>query len=128
MRYFQTKITMMNFKKSMSSLPFSPFKKAGNLIFISGQVGQKEGKLVSESLENQVIQAVANIAEILKQNNLGLENVVDVTAFLVNQEDYALFNQVYTKQFSEPYPTRTTVTVKSLPLGAKVELKAIASK
>ncbi|MEK7629431.1 MAG: RidA family protein [Patescibacteria group bacterium] len=119
---------MMNFKKSMSSLPFSPFKKAGNLIFISGQVGQKEGKLVSESLENQVIQAVANIAEILKQNNLGLENVVDVTAFLVNQEDYALFNQVYTKQFSEPYPTRTTVTVKSLPLGAKVELKAIASK
>ena len=127
MRYFQTKITMMNFKKSMSSLPFSPFKsRKFNFYFWAGWA--KRRKLVSESLENQVIQAVANIAEILKQNNLGLENVVDVTAFLVNQEDYALFNQVYTKQFSEPYPTRTTVTVKSLPLGAKVELKAIASK
>ncbi|MEK7564833.1 MAG: RidA family protein [Patescibacteria group bacterium] len=112
----------------MSSLPFSPFKQVGDLFFISGQVGQKEGKLVSESLKDQVIQAVANIAEILKQNGLSLENVIDVTAFLVNQEDYALFNQVYAKQFIEPYPTRTTVTVKSLPLNAKVELKAIASK
>lgn len=112
----------------MSNFPLSPFKKAGDIIFISGQVGQIEGKLVSESLEDQIIQAVANIAEILKQNSLGLENVIDVTAFLVNQEDYALFNQVYAKQFTDPYPTRTTVTVKSLPLGAKVELKAIASK
>ena len=112
----------------MSNFPLSSFKQAGNLIFISGQVGQKEGKLVSESLEDQVIQAVANIVEILKQNGLGLENIIDVTAFLVNQEDYALFNEVYAKQFTAPYPTRTTVTVKSLPLSAKVELKAIASK
>ncbi len=104
----------------MPNFPLSQFKQVGDLIFISGQVGQKEGKLVSESLEDQVIQAVANIAEILKQNGLGLENVIDVTAFLVNQ--------VYAKQFTEPYPTRTTVTVKSLPLNAKVELKAIASR
>jgi 2-iminobutanoate/2-iminopropanoate deaminase len=112
----------------MFNFPLSPFKKVGDLIFISGQVGQKEGGLVSENLEDQITQAVANIAEILKQNNLGLENVIDVTAFLIDQADYTLFNQVYTKLFKEPYPTRTTVTVKSLPLGAKVELKAIASK
>lgn len=112
----------------MSIYPLSPFKQAGNLLFISGQVGQKDGQLVSDNLEEQVKQAVANITAILRQNDLEIKDVVDVTAFLVEQNDYIAFNEVYSKAFAEPYPTRTTVTVKSLPLGAKVELKAMAAK
>ncbi len=112
----------------MSNYPLSPYKQVGNLLFISGQIGQKDGRLVADNLEEQVKQAVDNITAILQQNGMGLNNVIDVTAFLVDQNDYAAFNEVYSKSFTEPYPTRTTVTVKSLPLGAKVEIKAIASK
>lgn len=110
----------------MTNYPLSPFKQVGNLLFISGQNGQKDGQLVSDNLEEQVKQAVANITAILLQNGLEIKNVVDVMAFLVDQNDYVAFNEIYSQAFTEPYPTRTTVTVKSLPLGAKVELKAIA--
>jgi len=53
-------------------------------------------------------------------------SVIDVTAFLIDQSDYQSFNEIYAELFKEPFPTRTTVTVKSLPLGARVELKVIA--
>lgn len=110
----------------MNIYPLSPFKQVGNLLFISGQIGQKDGKLVSEGLREQTVQAIQNVKNILEQNALSIMNVVDVTAFLTDQQDYADFNDEYAKQFETPYPTRTTVTVKSLPLDAKVEIKVIA--
>lgn len=112
----------------MANFPLSPFRQVGNLLFISGQIGQKNGQLVSENVEDQVTQAVSNIVDILKQNGLDLKSVADVTVFLTEQNNYAAFNETYAKCFAEPYPSRTTVTVKSLPLGAKVELKVVATK
>jgi 2-iminobutanoate/2-iminopropanoate deaminase len=109
-----------------NTYPLSPFKKVGNLLFISGQIGQKDGKLVSDDLKEQINQTVQNIKNILEQNNLNIKDVVDVTVFLVDQDDYADLNDEYAKLFEQPYPTRTTVTVKSLPLNAKIEIKAIA--
>ena len=99
---------------------------SGLLVFLSGQVGIKDGKLISDDIREQTEQAIENVAAILKANALTLNEIVDVTAFLTNQEDYDAFNEIYAKRFSEPFPTRTTVTVKSLPLGAKVELKVVA--
>jgi 2-iminobutanoate/2-iminopropanoate deaminase len=112
----------------MSNFPLSPSKTTNGLIFISGQIGQKNGQLVSNNLEEQLVQTIKNIVQILEADNLTLRNVVDVTAFLVDQDDYSIFNEVYAREFQEPYPARTTVTVKSLPLGAKMELKVIASR
>lgn len=112
----------------MAKFPLSSFKAVGGLLFISGQIGQKDGTLVSEDLEQQIIQAIANIREILNQNNLNLKNIVDVTAFLIDENDYTPFNEVYKNSLEEPYPTRTTVTVRALPLGARVELKAVAMR
>ena len=112
----------------MLNFPLSPSKNTDGLVFISGQIGQQDGQLVSDDIEGQLIQTVKNIATILEANSLTLGNVVDVTAFLVDQNDYNIFNEVYTKEFQKPYPARTTVTVKSLPLEAKVELKVIASR
>jgi 2-iminobutanoate/2-iminopropanoate deaminase len=112
----------------MSNFPLSPSKQIGNLLFISGQIGQQEGQLVSDDITGQVKKTIANIAQILEQNGMSLKDVIDVTAFLVDQEDYTSFNTAYSEGFLEPYPTRTTVTVKSLPLGAKVELKVVAAK
>jgi len=71
-------------------------------------------------------QAVQNIKDILLENNLDLKNVVDVTVFLSDPRDYDVFNELYSKIFPKPYPTRATAFVKSLPRNAKVELKVIA--
>lgn len=112
----------------MSHFPLSPFRKVGNIFYISGQIGQENGQLVSDEVGVQTLRAVENIATILKQNGLEMGDVVDVSAFITEQSDYEAFNDAYRKGFVEPFPTRTTVTVKSLPLGARVELKAIAFK
>ena len=109
-------------------LPLSSIRNSGQLYFLSGQIGLKDGVLVSEDIKEQLIQTVENIKAILKEVNLTLNNVVSVTAYLTEQSDYTVFNETYTDLFLSPYPTRTTVTVKSLPLNAKVELQIIASK
>jgi 2-iminobutanoate/2-iminopropanoate deaminase len=112
----------------MPSFPLSTYKLVGDLLFISGQIGQKDGQLVSPNLEEQLTQTIHNIKAILEENGMYLKDVVDVNAFLIDENDYAAFNEVYGKTLIEPYPTRTTVFVKALPLEAKVELKVIASK
>lgn len=112
----------------MTKLPFSSFRQVGNLYFIAGQLGLKDGKLVSDDFKEQIVQAIANLTEILRQNGMEIDNVVDVTAFITEQVDLAEFNEIYANEFKEPYPARATAIVKSLPFGGKVELKAIASK
>lgn len=112
----------------MANFPLSPHRKAGNTHYIAGQIGQENGQLVSDEIGSQTQRAIENILDVLKQNGLEMGDVVDVTAFLVDQGDYDAFNEAYRKGFQEPFPSRTTVTVKSLPLGAKVELKAVAFK
>ncbi len=112
----------------MPNFPLSPSRKAGNTLYVSGQIGAVDGVLVSDDIGEQLRQAVRNLEDVLKQASMTLENVVDVAAFLVDQDDYIQFNEVYTKCFKEPYPARATVTVTSLPLNAKVELKVIASQ
>ena len=110
----------------MPNFPLNPIKKAGELCFVSGQIGMKDSQLAGDDIKTQLVQTIANITSILEGEGLSLADVVDVTAFLVNQEDYQGFNDSYRELFQEPYPTRTTVTVKSLPANALVELKVIA--
>ncbi len=110
----------------MANLPFSPIRRAGDIVFVSGQIGLKNGKLVSDDLRGQVKQAVENICALLGGEGLSLSDVFDVAAFLTNPADYEEFNETYLELFSEPYPARTTVFVSGLPMGAKVELKVIS--
>jgi 2-iminobutanoate/2-iminopropanoate deaminase len=110
----------------MPNFPLSPIKKAGELYFVSGQIGIKDGQLAGDDIKTQLAQTIANIKSILEGEELSLSDIIDVTVFLVNQEDYQDFNDSYRELFQEPYPTRTTVTVKSLPANALVELKVIA--
>lgn len=56
------------------------------------------------------------------------DNVVKVNVFLVNMDDFSAMNAVYSKQFSSPYPARTTIGVASLPLGAQIEIEMIARR
>ncbi len=112
----------------MTNLPFSEFRQIGNTYYIAGQIGLKNGKLISDDFKEQTVQAIANLVEILNQNGMEISNVVDITVFITDQDDFTTLNEVYANGFKEPYPARATAIVKAIPMGAKVEITAIASK
>ena len=99
------------------------------MIFCSGQVGidPKKGRLV-EGVEKQTNQAVKNLENVLMSAGLSLKNIVKTTIFLADINDYKKVNEVYGSFFSKNKPARSTVQVVALPLGASVEIEAIAVK
>jgi len=107
--------------------PYSPAIKIGNFVFISGQLGidPQTGEL-KQTLEEQTEQALNNIVEILKVLNLTTDNIVKTTIFITDMEHFQKVNEIYSKFFKEPYPSRSTVAVKQLPRNALIEIEAIA--
>lgn len=104
--------------------------KVGNTLYVQGTIAldPQTGKLVAGGIEPQTERIFASLKAILEQAGLALADVVKVTAFLANLEDYPKFNEIYGRHFSaEPPPVRTTVQAK-LPLGALVEIDAIAAQ
>jgi 2-iminobutanoate/2-iminopropanoate deaminase len=110
--------------------PFSHAVDAGALVFLSGQVAQDPatGKLIQGAVRQQTQQIFANIALLLKDLRLTLDDVVKVNVFLTSMRDFAEMNTVYGEHFAKPYPARTTVAISELPLGAKVEMEMVARK
>ena len=116
-------------------------KKVGHFYYISGTSSRNidnsiEGARVLDNMDSveldikkQTSAVIENIDKILKINNLTLDNLVDVTTFLVNINDFAGYNEVYNKYFRTDGPTRTTVAVDQLPHPhLLIEIKAIAYK
>jgi len=112
----------------MPIVPFSVSLETKDLVFLSGEIGRKDGSLVRGGVRHELAQAIENVTKALKAHGLTLGDVVDVTAFLLDASDYDAFNDAYEHLFLEPFPTRTTIAVKWLPMGARVELKMIARK
>ena len=107
--------------------PYSPAVKAGQLVFVSGQVGvDAQGKVVAYTAAEQARTALDNLAGLLAAAGLDMDAVVKTTIFLVEIEDFASVNEVYAGYFKEPYPARSTVQVAALPKGVKVEIEAVA--
>ncbi len=108
--------------------PYSVSRKAGELVFVSGQIGldQTSGELVSGGVEAEAKQALLNLGEALKACGLGYENVVKTTVFLADIGDFAAVNAIYASFFKEPFPARSAVGVGGLPKGARVEVEAVA--
>lgn len=106
--------------------PYSPFVRAGDLVFCAGQVGIRDGALVEGGLEAQLRQAFENLRGVLAAADCRLDDVVKTTVFLVDIADYAEMNRIYTEEFGDHRPARSAVAVGQLPLGALVELEAIA--
>jgi 2-iminobutanoate/2-iminopropanoate deaminase len=108
--------------------PFSPGVEIDGWLFLSGQVGQdpKTGRLVDGDITRQMEQLLRNVEAVLKAGGRTFSNVIQARVFLADMGDFAAMNAVYTKSFQQPYPARTTVAVKSLPLGAAVEMDVIA--
>ena len=107
--------------------PYSQAVKAGNLMFISGQIplDPKTGDLVSESIEDQAKQVLDNVKSICEASGNSLDDIVKISIFLTDLSNFSVVNDVMKEYFSEPYPARATVEVSGLPLGVNVEIGAI---
>ncbi|HEX9935572.1 MAG TPA: Rid family detoxifying hydrolase [Longimicrobium sp.] len=111
-----------------SAGPFSPAVRGGELIYLSGQVGQDPatGKLVDGGVAAQTEQALRNLAAVLDAAGRTLDDVVRVGVYLTDMADFTAMNDVYARAFTQPYPARTTIGVAALPLGAAVEIDLVA--
>ncbi len=108
------------------SVPLSPARRAGNLLFLSGQVAFDEaGRMAPPDIELQTRQVFRNIEAVLGANAASLADVVSASVFLTNEEDFQAFNTVYASYFPANRPTRTTV-IAQLLAGAIVEITVVA--
>lgn len=109
--------------------PYSQGVKAGNLLFISGQlpVDPATGKFAGQDVVSQTKMSLMNIQAILAQAGLSMENVVKTTVYLASMDDFAAMNGVYAKFFPSACPARVAVEISRLPKDALVEIEAIAA-
>ncbi|MBU2702409.1 2-iminobutanoate/2-iminopropanoate deaminase [Sporomusaceae bacterium BoRhaA] len=121
--------SVVNTDKAPAAIgPYSQAIKAGSFMFISGQipVDPTTGTVVSGGVAEQTKQALDNLTAILRSENLGLENVVKTTVFLIDLNDFQTVNQVYGEYFSQDAPARCCVQIARLPKDVSVEIEAIA--
>ena len=109
--------------------PYSPAVRAGQMVFISGQVpiDPATGNLIEGDIAAQTRRVFDNLGALLKAAGLSYANVVRTTVFLADMNDFAAMNQTYATFFSEPYPARSTVQVSRLPKDARIEIDVIAA-
>ena len=108
--------------------PYSQAIKAGGVVYCSGQIpiDPATGDFVSENIGEQTVQVLKNLSEVLSAAGSSLNEVVKTTVFLVDMNDFAEMNEVYSRFFSENKPARATVQAARLPLDARVEIDCIA--
>ena len=108
--------------------PYSQAIQVGNLVYTSGQIpiDPSTGSLVEGGVKEQARQSLLNVKAILEEARLTMSNVVKTTVFMADMNDFAEMNAVYAEFFTEPYPARSAVAVKTLPKGALVEIEVIA--
>jgi len=110
--------------------PYSQGNAIGNLVFTAGQIGldPATGQFISDDVQDQTRRALTSIQAILETAGASMSDVVKTTVFLSDMDNFKLMNEIYMQFFEEPYPARSAVAVKDLPLGALVEIEAIAVK
>lgn len=106
--------------------PYSQAILSDGLIFASGQLGMDTNKVFPKSTADQTRQSLENVKAILKEAGLAMEDVVKTTIFITDMNDFGAVNAVYGEYFQAPYPARSCIAVKALPLGAQVEIEVIA--
>jgi 2-iminobutanoate/2-iminopropanoate deaminase len=115
--------------------PYAPVRQAGNLLFVSGQIGVNPiTKATPANVASQTEQALINLKTVLAGEGVTMNDVVKTTVFLTDMNDFAAMNEVYERAFSVPRPARSTVAIRELPRvtenGAAllVEIEAVAHK
>lgn len=108
--------------------PYSQAIEVNGFVYTSGQlpIDPVTGEFASSDIKSQAEQSLKNVKAILEEAGLTMKNVVKTTVFLADMADFAAMNEVYSTYFSEPYPARSAVAVKTLPKGALVEIECVA--
>lgn len=109
--------------------PYSQGVKVNGLLFASGQIAldPQSGDLVGQTIEEQTVQVMKNVAGLLEAVGTDFDHVVKTTCYLNDINDFAAFNEIYAQSFNENLPARSAVGVAGLPKGALVEVEVIAS-
>ncbi len=110
--------------------PYSQAVVVGDLVFTAGQIALDPtgGKVVEGGVEAQTARVMKNIAAVLEAAGSSLSQVVKTTVFLTDMADFPAMNKVYAEAFGDHKPARATVAVAGLPLGARVEIEAVATR
>jgi len=110
--------------------PYSQAIHAGRLVFVSGQlpVDPATGTFAEGGIKELTRQSLTNMKHILEAEGLTMAQVVKTTVFLADFADFAEMNEVYAQFFSQPFPARSAIAVKTLPKNARVEIECIASE
>jgi|TARA_S200000501_G_scaffold67950_2_gene59565 2-iminobutanoate/2-iminopropanoate deaminase len=107
--------------------PYSQAVKSNGFLFVSGQIplNPETGDLMNASIEDQAEQVIQNLKNVCEAANTSLSDIVKLTIYITDMNDFSIVNEAMAKHFSEPYPARATVEVSALPLGVNVEMDAI---
>ncbi len=108
--------------------PYSQGIRAGNLLFVSGQVpiDPATGALIEGDIAAQTHRVMRNLTAILEAAGASMDHVLRCTVYLADMNDFAAMNEVYGSYFSQPAPARATIQAVRLPKDARVEIDLIA--
>jgi 2-iminobutanoate/2-iminopropanoate deaminase len=122
----KTAVSAANAPKAIG--PYSSALRAGQLLFISGQIpfDASTGTIVAGDIGVQTRRVLQNVGALLEAGGLSYAAVVRTTVFLADMNDFTAMNEVYRTFFDEPYPARSTVQAARLPRDARIEIDAIA--
>jgi len=117
--------TAVRTKKAPGAIgPYSQGTKAGNLVFVSGQLPiDPETGTIPEGIAAQTEQSLKNVKAVVEAADCSMDDVVEVSVFLKDMNEFTVMNGVYERFFSAPYPARAAVEVARLPKDVLVEIK-----
>lgn len=111
-----------------NTLPFSKWRRAGGLVFLSGELPIGPEGAIPSGIDAQTGLTLQRIGATLAGLGLDLRDVVQATVYLTHPEDFPAFNVAYQQHFNAPYPVRTTVVAPLVLPGARVEITVVASE
>ena len=120
---------IINTKQAPAAIgPYSQAVKNGDTLYISGQVpvDPATGKIVEGGIKAQTEQVLKNIGAILREAGMDYSNIVKTTCLLSDMDNFVAMNEVYAQYFTQDMPARAAFGVVRLPLGAMIEIEAIA--
>lgn len=108
--------------------PYSQAVETNGMLYISGQIPLNDAGEIKDSIKEQTEQVLINLGHILKEAGYDYSDVVKTTCLLSDMKNFKAMNEVYTRYFTQDAPARAAFAVKELPLGALIEIDAIAIK
>lgn len=108
--------------------PYSQAVRCGNLVYTAGQIAldPATGRIEGQTIEQQAERTLRNLAAVLAAAGSGMDRVVKVTVFMTDLGEFAAMNEVYARHFVDEPPARSAIQVAALPLGAQIEIEAVA--